>query len=82
MRTGWWYLLDTSELKITVLGPATLLAAGNADPQHQGSFTDDVFHLFRGRALVILRSTGKPGNIVVEVTSRELKPDSLTLYAY
>jgi beta-galactosidase len=73
---------DASELKITVLGPATLLAAGNADPELQGSFTDDVFRLFRGRALAILRSTGKPGNIVVEVKSRELKPDSLTLYAY
>jgi beta-galactosidase len=82
MKTGWWYPLDTSELKITVLGPATLLAAGNADPQLQGSFTDDVFRLFRGRALAILRSTGKAGNILVEVTSRELKPDSLTLYAY
>jgi len=73
---------DASELKINVLGPAKLLAAGNASPELQGSFTDDVFHLFRGKALVILRSTGKAGNIVVEITSRELKPDSLTLFAY
>ena len=47
-------------LSVKVSGPATLQAAGNASPEHKGSFTDDTFSLFRGKGLVIVRSTGEP----------------------
>ncbi|MDF1576017.1 MAG: glycoside hydrolase family 2 TIM barrel-domain containing protein [Bacteroidales bacterium] len=69
------------ELRVDVAGPVFLMAAGNASPEHQGSFTDEVFDLFRGKGMVILRSTGKPGEIVVEVSSEDLKPARLTLHA-
>lgn len=77
-------LLDSdseAKTKVKVLGPATLLAAGNASPKHQGSFTDEAFQLFRGKGMVILRSTGEPGEIVVEVSSEGLNPASLRLEA-
>ena len=77
-------LLDANneaETTVRVLGPATLQAAGNANPEHQGSFTDEVFQLFRGRGMVILRSTGEPGEIVVEVSADGLKPMSVVLDA-
>jgi len=32
--------------------------------------------------LVIVRSTGEPGNIIVEVRSEGLEPDSVSLEAY
>jgi beta-galactosidase len=72
---------DNSELSVKVSGPAMLQAAGNAAPEHQGSFTDDTFSLFRGKGLVIVRSTGEPGTIIVEVESKGLEPASVVLEA-
>ena len=72
---------DNSELSVKVSGPAMLQAAGNASPEHQGSFTDDTFSLFRGKGLVIVRSTGEPGTITVEVESKGLEPASVELEA-
>ena len=66
---------------VSVKGPAKLLAAGNASPRHQGSFTDDEFQLFRGRGLVIIRSTGEPGEITVEISSANLKTAKVKLQA-
>ncbi len=74
-------LSSVNELEVTVAGPAVLQAAGNASPEHEGSFTDASFSLFRGRGMVILRSTGEPGEIIVEVSSRDLQPASVTLMA-
>lgn len=72
---------DESEVIVKVSGPALLQAAGNAGPVHQGSFTDDTFTLFRGKGMVIVRSTGEPGTIKVEVASPGLEPDSVSLEA-
>ncbi|TFH22621.1 MAG: DUF4982 domain-containing protein [Bacteroidia bacterium] len=74
-------LSHESELEVKVTGPATLQAAGNASPEHQGSFTDEAFHLFRGKGMVILRSTGEPGEIVVDVSAKDLKAARLALNA-
>ncbi|MCF8226901.1 MAG: DUF4982 domain-containing protein [Bacteroidales bacterium] len=59
------------ELLVKVKGAAELLSAGNASPKIQGSFTDNHFRLFRGKGLIILRSTGQKGSISVEVSDRE-----------
>jgi beta-galactosidase len=56
-------------LHIEVTGEGELLAAGNASPLIQGSLQDKEFNLFRGEALVIIRSTGKAGFITLEVSS-------------
>lgn len=72
---------DESEVKVKVTGPALIQAAGNASPVHQGSFTDDTFSLFRGRGMVIVRSTGEPGTITVEVSSGDLEPSIVELAA-
>jgi beta-galactosidase len=72
---------NQSELRVKVSGPATLQTAGNAAPEHQGSFTDDTFSLFRGKGMVIVRSTGEPGTVTVEVSSENLKPASVSLEA-
>ena len=72
---------NDAEMKIRVLGPANLQAAGNASPRHQGSFTDDTFNLFRGKGMVIIRSTGEPGCIIVEVAAKEMEPVRVVLEA-
>ncbi|RLD69840.1 MAG: glycoside hydrolase family 2 [Bacteroidetes bacterium] len=80
-QKGMVVLTDNSELSVKVSGPAMLQAAGNASPEHQGSFTDDTFSLFRGKGLVIVRSTGELGTITVEVESKGLEPASVVLEA-
>ena len=57
------------DLKVTITGEGELLAAGNASPQVSGSFRDDTFRLFKGKALIIVRSTGRSGTLEVLVES-------------
>jgi beta-galactosidase len=80
-QNGQEVVYDDSEIRVRVSGPAILLAAGNAAPEHQGSFTDNSFRLFRGRGLVIVRSTGEPGTIAVELSSVSMGKTSVILEA-
>jgi len=70
---------NDAEIRVKVSGPAVLQAAGNAGPLHQGSFTDNIFSLFRGAGIVIVRSNGEPGAITVELSSLGLEPSRVTL---
>lgn len=63
-------------LTVEITGEGELLAAGNACPEAQGSLQDEAFQLFRGEALVIVRSTGDAGSISIRVASET--PDSQT----
>ncbi|PID92689.1 MAG: glycoside hydrolase family 2 [Bacteroidetes bacterium] len=58
--------------EVQVSGPAELLAAGNASPLLEGSLQDQSASLFRGAALLILRSTGEAGSINIAVSSAGL----------
>lgn len=80
-RSGLYNPCSEAEVQVRVSGPARLQAAGNANPEHQGSFTDNTFRLYRGRGLVIIRSTGESGRIQVDVSSPGLEPASFTLEA-
>ena len=64
---------------MVISGEAELLAAGSANPVLDGSFTDDIFNLFRGKGMVIVRSTGHTGEIDIEVVSRGLKSAKVVL---
>ncbi len=72
---------DDSEVSVLVSGEGELLAAGNANPLHDGSFTDGVFKLFRGKGMIIVRSNGALGEIVVEVISNNLSSEELVIQA-
>jgi beta-galactosidase len=50
-------------LELEVSGPAELQALGSANPDALGSLQDAKTESFRGRALAILRPTGKPGSV-------------------
>ncbi|MBQ7443526.1 MAG: DUF4982 domain-containing protein [Bacteroidaceae bacterium] len=66
-------------LKATVKGPARLLAFGNADIKDCDPLCDDTHRVWKGRALIVLRSTPKRGNIVLTVTADGLPAARLKL---
>lgn len=70
-----------TELRVEIDGPAQLMAAGNSSPQHNGSFTDETFRMYGGRGLIIVRSTGDPGEIFVKVSADGLLPVSTRILA-
>jgi hypothetical protein len=73
---------EDTEVVVEVSGAAELMAAGNASPLHEGSFTDGVFKLFRGKGLIIIRSAGSPGEISVRAKSKNMPMAELRLEAY
>lgn len=68
-------------LQVEVNGPGELLAAGNANPFIEGSLQDRNFSLYRGQAMLILRSTGKAGKIKVAVRSEDGLSETVRILA-
>ena len=58
-------------------GAGELAAAGNANPKDVTSFREPTSRTFRGRCLVILRSSGREGAITLRVTAEGLTPASV-----
>lgn len=61
------HLADATDVPLSVEtdGPAELLAFGSADPATPNPSTDRNTRTFRGRALLVLRSTGESGAVQV-----------------
>ena len=68
-----------TKLQVGISGEAELLAAGNGSPWIEGSFKDKDFTCYNGKALVIVRSTGKKGEIRVEVNGESIESGSATI---
>ncbi len=66
---------------LKISGVGELLAAGNACPNEPESFKDPKCKTFRGKALVIIRPTGKPGLINVTASSSGLTQSSIEVQA-
>ena len=67
------------DLTASVDGEAELNAFGSANPEDSRSFLDNQATSFRGHALAILRSTGKPGKVQLRLSAPGLEPASLTV---
>jgi beta-galactosidase len=67
------------DLTAAVEGEAELKAFGSANPEDPRSFLDNQATSFRGHALAILRSTGKPGKAQINLSAPGLEPTSLTV---
>lgn len=63
---------DKRRIAIEIDGPARLVGFGSADPLAVGSFQASTAQSFRGRALAILRGTGRPGAVRVSASSAGL----------
>lgn len=68
-----------SRLAFKIEGPATIIGTDNADLRDTDIYTHPSRRAWKGRALVVIRSSRKPGNIKLTVTSPGLAPASLTL---
>jgi len=55
---------------VTVDGPAEVVGLGSADPASEESFADLQHATYRGRALLVVRSTGGAGIVTVTASSR------------
>ena len=68
-----------TELTFSAGGTATLIAAGNADIKDEDPYFDAKHRAWHGRALAVLRSTGKKGRATLTVTAEGLPTARLTL---
>ncbi len=66
-------------VQLTVAGPATLAAIGNADLTTMETYRQNPHRLFEGRALAVIRSTATGGQIKVTVTSPGLTAATVML---
>ena len=72
-------LTANNELTASVSGSATLIGFGNADIKDCDRYTDSTHKAWKGRALLVVRSTGKKGKATITVQGKKLKPSHITL---
>ncbi|MBR4433828.1 MAG: DUF4982 domain-containing protein, partial [Bacteroidaceae bacterium] len=65
--------IAANELTATVSGLATLIGFGNADIKDCDRYTDSTHKAWKGRALLVVRSTGKKGKATITVQGKGLK---------
>ena len=63
------------EVSVEVSGPGDLIASGSASPVAPSGFTNSTFNLYRGRGLVVIRSTGIEGEISVMFESGSISSE-------
>ena len=66
-------------LTATINGPATIVAFGNADIKDCDRYTDTTHKAWKGRALLVVRSTQKTGTATVTVQGKGLKNSKIRL---
>ena len=66
-------LIANNELTASVSGSATLIGFGNADIKDCDRYTDSTHKVWKGRALLVVRSTGKKGKATITVQGKGLK---------
>lgn len=68
-----------NKLTVSVSGPATLQALGNANIKDTDPYFDNTQKTWKGRALIVARSGKKPGNAKIVVSADGLKNASTTI---
>lgn len=69
-------------LRFKVEGPGVIAGVGNANPESIESDQLPQRKAWRGKCLVIIKSTGKPGDITLTVNAMHLKSDALVLHSF
>ena len=72
-------LTANNELTASVSGAATLIGFGNADIKDCDRYTDSTHKAWKGRALLVVRSTGKKGKATITVQGKGLKTARVNL---
>ena len=68
-----------TEMTFSAEGNASLLAAGNADIKDEDPYFDDRHQAWHGRALAVVRNTGRQGKSTLTVTAKGLPTARLVL---
>ncbi len=66
-------------LTVSATGSASQLAVGNADVKDEDPYYDPQHHAWHGRALAVVRSTGKRGKSTLTVATKGLPAAKITL---
>ena len=67
------------DVVLTLSGPAELAGFGSANPLAVGGFQSPTAKTWNGRAMAIVRGTGRKGQVRIEARSSGLSPASTTL---
>ena len=78
-KMGVWNTTADNQIKVTVNGNAELIGLGNADIKDEDPYFDASHKLWKGRALAVVRSNGKPGSATVRIESPGLKTETVKL---
>jgi len=70
---------SNQKVHFTVGGVGTIAAVGSGDGQSQEAYSGNEFDLFNGRAIVILRSSRKNGEITLKADSDGLHSSSIVI---
>ena len=68
-----------NQLTAFVKGPATIVGFGNADIKDCDSYTDTTHKAWKGRALLVVRSTAKKGRVTITVQGNSLQTATVKL---
>ena len=69
----------SQEVHFSLSGAATIAAIGNGDGESQESYSGNTFHLFQGRAIIVLRSTREAGEIRLTAKAASLNTSSIAI---
>ena len=72
---------DSLKIRLTISGNGGLAASGNANPKDMASVNRPVMDTYKGKALAVIRPSGKEGVINVKAESQGLKMGELTIQA-
>ena len=68
-------------VKVSLEGPGRILGMDNGDSTDYDNYKTNVRKLFSGKLLVVIGTTGEPGEIRLQVSGRDLESAELTLQA-
>ncbi len=68
------------DVRLAISGPAELIAFGSASPFATGSFQSTIAQTWNGRALAIVRGTGRAGRVQIEAEADGLRGGRVVLH--
>lgn len=78
-ENGTWQPLAADRIEVKVEGAGTLAALGTGDLTTLDSYAGSACALHQGRALAVVRTSGKPGEIALTVAAAGLPPQTVAL---
>lgn len=68
-------------LKVSISGEGTLAAAGSADIKDENPYNSSTFTTWKGRGLVVVRSTGRAGKVSLTIGGDGIKSAKVLVYS-